>query len=280
MKVTIFGARGMLGVDLVAACSRAGMIVQGFDLPTLNVTDYDSVWSAVQSCDWVVNCAAYTHVDGAEANRDQAFAVNAEGARNVARACAKRKCRLLHISTDYVFDGHRSRPYRESDTANPLGIYGASKLAGEKAIRAEGGDFLIVRTQSLFGVHGHNFVKVILARLAEPGAGPLKVVKDQVSSPTYTPHLAEALVRLLKLDKTGIVHVSASGQCSWYDFARAIAEQVKSDVSIEPVTSADLGRTAIRPAYSVLDKRLFRMWTGHELPAWQEGLAEYMKEME
>lgn len=269
----------MLGHDLAAACSRAGHEVIGLDLPELDIAHYENVWAMVPACDWVVNCAAYTHVDGAESHRDEAFAVNAVGARNVARVCTKKKIRLLHISTDYVFDGRRRRPYRESDRPNPLNVYGASKLAGEKAIRAQGGRYLIVRTQSLFGAHGHNFVQAILARLAEKPQEPLRVVHDQISSPTYTVHLAEALTRLLPLAHTGIVHVSASGACSWYEFARAIVEAVGASVPVVPITSAELARPAARPAYSELDKRRYRSWTGHTLPSWQEGLAAYLREI-
>lgn len=269
----------MLGTDLMQACKNAGVDAVGHDLPELNMVHYKNVWANMPDCDWVVNCAAFTNVDGAEKRRFEAFAVNAVGVRHVARICVKRRIRLLHISTDYVFDGMRSRAYRESDQPNPLNIYGASKLAGEKAIRAEGGHYLILRSQSLYGVHGHNFVKAIINKLTQEDTGePLRVVEDQVTSPTYTVHLAEAIVKLLPLGKHGMVHVSGMGQCSWYGFAKAIAQRVKPDALLEPVPSTDLDRAAERPEYAVLDNRRYRVWTGEDMPTWQEGLDQYLTE--
>lgn len=255
----------------------AGFDMEGFDLPELDIRDFNSVRDTLPVCDWVVNCAAYTRVDDAERERQAAFAVNAEGALSVARVCARRGVRLLHISTDYIFDGRKGRPYVETDSPEPLGVYGASKLAGEKAVRAEGGRFLIVRTQSLFGKRGPNFVRAIVEKI-QKGATPLRVVNDQVSSPTYTRHLADALTRLIKLDKQGVVHVSASGSCSWFDFARAIVARLRPSVEVVPISSQELGRPAPRPAYSVLDNSLYISWTGAPLPSWHEGLAAYIKE--
>lgn len=268
----------MLGTDLMLACQRAGVEAIGLDLPELDVTRYDSVWAGVQACDWAINCAAYTNVDGAEQHRREAFAVNAAGARNVARVCVKKKVRLIHISTDYVFDGRRTRPYLERDQPNPLNVYGASKLAGEKAVRSEGGPFIILRTQSLFGLNGHSFVKAVMKRLVQDDiTQPLRVVQDQASSPTYTVHLADAILRLLPVNRHGVVHVSASGQCSWYDFARAIARRVRPAAVIEPIRADELGRAAQRPPYSVLDGRRYRRWAGHAMPSWEEGLDEYLR---
>lgn len=277
MRVVVIGCRGMLGSDLMEAGRAAGLDMDGFDLPELDIRDFNSVRDTLPVCDWAVNCAAYTRVDDAERERQAAFAVNAEGALSVARVCARRGTRLLHVSTDYVFDGRKGRPYVETDSPDPLSVYGASKLAGEKAVRAEGGRFLIVRTQSLFGKHGPNFVRAIVEKIHK-GATPLRVVNDQVSSPTYTRHLAEALVRLIRLDKQGVVHVSAAGSCSWFDFARAIVARVCPSVEVVPITSHELGRPAPRPAYSVLDNSLYNSWTGAPLPSWQEGLVAYMKE--
>ncbi|MFH0952901.1 MAG: dTDP-4-dehydrorhamnose reductase [Verrucomicrobiota bacterium] len=277
MNVVVIGCNGMLGTDLVRACRQEGFETQGFDLPTMDITNFKNVGELMPKADWVVNCAAYTRVDDAEADREQAFAVNAEGAYAVARVCAKNKLKLMHISTDYIFDGRLTRPYDERDRPNPLGVYGASKLAGEKAVRAEGGSFLVVRTQSLFGARGANFVKTIVQRLRQSDE-PLRVVGDQVSSPTYTRHLAEALVLLMKLGKEGIVHVAASGSCSWFEFAQAIAARVKPDAVVEALASADLARPAPRPAYSVLDTKLYRSWTGQAMPHWQKGLEEYLAE--
>jgi len=277
MKVVIIGCNGMLGTDLARVCRQEGFETQGFDLPAMDITDFDGVRTLMPDADWVVNCAAYTSVDDAESHREEAFAVNAEGARIVARVCAGRRLKLVQISTDYIFDGRTTRPYSERDSPNPLSVYGTSKLAGEKAVRAEGGHFLVVRTQALFGARGPNFVKTVVRRLRQSD-DPLRVVQDQVSCPTYTRHLAEALVLLVKLDKEGVVHVAASGHCSWFDFAQAIAARVKPGAVVQPVTTLELARPAPRPAYSVLDTRLYQAWTGQALPSWQKGLEEYLVE--
>lgn len=276
MKVTIIGFRGMLGLDLVTACEKEGYECSVFDLPEMDITSYESVAVQIPETDVVINCAAYTRVDDAEMHREEAFAVNAEGARNVARAAHRRQARLVHISTDYIFDGTKSKPYTERDTPCPLNLYGGSKLAGEKAVRAEGGRFLIVRTQSLYGTNGRNFVKSIVQKLKN-NEEPLRVVSDQVSAPTYTVHLADAIIRLLKTKKNGIVHVAASHECSWFDFASAIVARVKPGVRIEPILASQLGLPAIRPMYSVLDKRRYTTWTKHVMPSWEEGLVEYLK---
>lgn len=276
-QVTILGGRGMLGADLADACDAAGWKVYVFDLPELDIRDFAALREHLPLCDWVVNCAAYTRVDDAESDRAAAFAVNAEGALNVARVCARKGLRLLHISTDYIFDGRKGKPYAENDVPAPLNVYGASKLAGEKAVRAEGGSYLIVRTQSLFGRRGVNFVRTIVEKI-RANVTPIQVVYDQVSCPTYTRHLAQALVQLMQLDKRGVVHVSAAGSCSWYEFARSIAEELHAQVEILPIASEKLARPATRPAYSVLDNSLFVSWTGSALPHWRVGLQEYLKE--
>ena len=276
-KAVVVGCNGMLGTDLVKACDAAGFDVVGLDLPQLDIRDFNSVREVLPQADWVINCAAYTRVDDAESNRQDAFAVNAEGAHSLARVCVRRGMKLMHISTDYIFDGRKGRPYVEMDHPDPLGVYGASKLAGEKAVRAEGGHFLILRTQSLFGVRGPNFVRAI-AQKANRDEGEISVVEDQVSSPTYTGHLADAIVRLIRLDKQGVVHVSASESCSWFEFARAIIERVKPSAKVVPVKSSELRRPAPRPAYSVLDSTLYTTWTGHRMPPWWEGLDAYLKE--
>ncbi len=277
MNVVILGAKGMLGSDLVSLCQKLDFNTLGVDQPELDICSYDSVRVHIPACDWVINCAAFTNVDGSETEAKAAFAVNERGARNVARACKRRKINLLHISTDYVFDGTRQASYTERSRANPINVYGASKLAGERAIRAEGCRYVIVRTQSLFGRHGGNFVKAILGQL-KAGKEQLHVVADQVSSPTYTAHLAEAIVKILPLDRRGIVNISASGECSWFEFASAIAEQVSPSTWVRPISSKETERAAARPKYSVLDNGRYSMWTGHRMPSWQEGLTDYLKE--
>lgn len=276
MKLIIVGAKGMLGRDLIEICGRESIEVCQFDLPEVDISKGDlAALAGCGAAGWLVNCAAYTDVDGAEANRELAFAVNATGARNLAKWCRLNSIRMLHLSTDYVFDGAGSAPYTEEDRTAPLNAYGESKLAGEVAVREEVSDALVVRTQSLFGVHGRNFVRAIMDRLSKTN-DPLKVVIDQVSSPTWTVHLAEAMLQLIRLNRFGTVHVSSSGGCSWFDFAKAIADRVKPGAAVLPTSAAEYKRAARRPAYSVLDKSRFEKWTGRAMPSWRDALDGYL----
>ncbi|OGV60055.1 MAG: dTDP-4-dehydrorhamnose reductase [Lentisphaerae bacterium RIFOXYA12_FULL_48_11] len=276
MKVDVIGARGMLGTDLLFVLGNAGIDVKGYDLPELDITSDGGGLEEIGQCDWVVNCAAYTDVDGAETNFEKAYNVNRDGARRVAERCRKTGACLMYISTDYVFDGQNRVAYREDATVNPVNVYGKSKLAGEKEIQSAGVKHLIVRTQSLFGLNGKNFVKAIMDRLAK-NDGPLNVVNDQISSPTYTMHLADAILRLLKKSKQGIINASASGECSWFEFACAITARIKPTVTVVPVSTSEYIRPAVRPAFSVLDKSLYESWTGSSMPLWQDGLREYLE---
>ena len=278
MKILILGANGMLGRDLDMVSKEAGHRVEGFDLPELDITRDTVALDDLPACDWVVNCAAYTDVDRAESDGAASRAVNDHGVANVAGACVRRGVPLIHISTDYVFDGVRGRAYREDDPTNPLNEYGRSKLAGEGAFIASGVHGVIVRTQSLFGINGRSFVRAIRERLLQQ-AGPVKVVTDQVSSPTYTVHLARAILRLMATNRKGIVHVSASGGCSWFEFACAIANRMGATGRVLPCTSEQFPRPARRPAYSVLDKARYKEWTGDTMPTWEEGLDAYFADI-
>ena len=268
----------MLGRDLVDAGGVAGIEISGFDLPELDITHQTADWDRMLQCDWLVNCAAYTDVDRAEIEPDRSFSVNRDGAGNLARWCSQRRVHFLHISTDYVFDGLSGTPCRENDPVNPLGVYGQSKLEGEKEVRSADPRFVIVRTQALFGEHGRNFVAAIQRRLAG-GPYPLTVVNDQSTCPTYTVHLARAILRLIEVKAEGTVHVSASGECTWYQFAREIAAIAGSTAAIDPVTTADYPRPARRPAYAVLAKDRLVALAGRSLPDWRVGLREYMTRM-
>ncbi len=277
MKLVILGANGMLGTDLVRTCKFEGIEAISLDLPEFDITDSKQLESRVPEGDWVINCAAYTRVDDAEREIDQAFAVNAEAVEHLASVCNFRGIPLLQISTDYVFDGLSGKPYCEDDPVNPVSIYGKSKLKGEEAVRALSGRYLIVRTQLLFGVNGNNFVKSIGRKLRE-GDGRLRVVEDQVSAPTYTGHLSGAIVKLVRSGRNGTVHVTASGSCSWHEFACAIAERIRPGAEVLPVTSEEFNRPAARPPYSVLDNSRYLSWTGEAMPSWSDSLDEYLKE--
>lgn len=278
MKVMVFGGDGMLGSDLVEACEGAGLSVRVVTLADGDLTtDPGFPARMMEPGAVVVNCAAYTQVDQAETERALAFAVNGSGAGLIAEACREAGCRMIQLSTDYVFSGVSERPYCEDDEPDPINAYGASKLDGEQRVAAAGCESLIVRVQSLYGRRGPNFVKTIRKVLAQEDP-QLRVVDDQVSSPTYTRHLAEALVTLVKTDRTGIVHVRADGVCSWFEFARAIAARVRPEVEVTPVTSDAFPRPARRPPFGVLDVSRFNEWTGGGLPRWAQGLDTYLEE--
>ncbi len=265
----------MLGSDLMAVCKKFGIEAEGFDLPELDICNDLSALDRIAECDAVVNCAAYTDVDRAEDDMEAAYAVNCDGASNISAWCEERDIPVVYISTDYVFYGLKGKSYKEDDPVSPRNMYGDSKLAGELAIRTAYENHIIVRTQSLFVVNGKNFVKSIIA-LLEKDKGPLKVVNDQVSSPTYTVHLAEAILHLMQTEKRGIVHVAASESCSWHGFACEIAKSLGSDTEIMPVPSSEYERRAKRPECSVLDTGLYTEVTGHTMPTWKEGLKEYL----
>jgi dTDP-4-dehydrorhamnose reductase len=229
----------------------------------LDVTDRDAVREAISDSDLVINCAAWTDVDGAEEHENDALRINSEGARNVAEAAGT----VLYVSSDYVFDGTKREPYVASDPVNPVSAYGRTKLAGERATAEANPRHFIARSSWLFGAGGRNFVETILRLAGEQDV--LRVVDDQVGSPTFTGHLGPALVALARSDDFGIHHVSAAGSCSWFEFAREILERSGSDTRVEPCTTEEFPRPAKRPAYSVLGG-------GPGLPSWREGLDAYL----
>jgi len=276
MKILIIGSRGMLGTDLLRLCSEYHE-VKGVDIEEVDITDPQSVREGILS--WaptvVINAAAYTDVDGSESNPGAAFKVNADGAAYVARACRECSAMLFHVSTDYVFDGSSPIPYREEDSACPLGVYGRSKWEGEKRALEELPWVCIVRTAWLYGKAGKNFVKAILRQTEEKRE--IKIVSDQKGSPTYTKDLAEALLVMIERGLHGIYHVTNSGFCSWYDFAKRILEITgKPHITVKPITTAELDRPARRPDYSVMDCSKLMRDTGLTLRHWAVALEEYL----
>jgi dTDP-4-dehydrorhamnose reductase len=255
MRTVVVGAGGMLGQDVEAdaAYTRA----------ELDVTDREAVRSAIGPDDLVFNCAAWTDVDGAEEHEDEALRVNRDGARNVAEAAGA----VVYVSTDYVFDGAKREPYLPSDPVNPQTAYGRTKLAGEQATAEANPRHFIARSSWLFGNGGPNFVATML-RLGEE-RDAVRVVDDQVGKPTYTPHLAAALMELARSGDYGIHHVAGGGQCSWFEFAREIMRRAELDCAVEPCTTDEFPRPARRPAYSVLGG-------GPSLPDWRDGLEAYL----
>ena len=269
----ITGAGGMLGADAVPAAREAGHQVTALTRTQLDVGDAAAVEAAFERDrpEVVLNCAAYTNVDGAEENEREATRVNGEGAGNVAAAAAAIGAAVTYPSTDYVFDGDKRAPYVESDPVGPRSAYGRSKLAGEQATIAANPRHHVVRTSWLFGLAGKNFVDTMLRVGRE--RGEVSVVEDQVGCPTYTGHLAVALVALAGSDRFGVRHLAAAGECSWFEFARAIFEHAGVACSVSPTTTAQFARPARRPAYSVLRSERA---DAAELAHWREGLDAYL----
>jgi dTDP-4-dehydrorhamnose reductase len=273
MKLLVTGAGGMLGRDIVTAAGNAGHEVVGFGHTELDVTDATVVGSRFEQerPAVVINCAAWTDVDGAEGAEQAAMEVNSRGARNVAAAAAALGASIVYPSSDYVFDGAKGSPYIETDQPAPLSAYGRSKLAGEEATQAANRRHFVVRSSWLFGVGGSNFVETMLRLAADHGE--VLVVRDQIGSPTYTWHLAHGIVRLIEGVEFGIHHMAGAGACSWYEFAREIFEQANIECRVLSATTEMLGRPASRPAYSALASQRDH---AIELPPWQDGLAGYL----
>lgn len=251
MRILITGADGQLGSELKELLSPHHK-VHAYDLD-LDVTDRECVISEVQKVkpEAVIHCAAFTDVDGCEQDPAKAAAVNDEGTGNVVLACQQVNATMVYISTDFVFDGKTDHPYNETDTPNPINVYGKTKQAGEKRVANSLNRFFIVRTSWLFGLHGENFVKTILRSAREKGE--LAIVNDQTGSPTYARDLAEEMAELLNTDKYGTYHISNSGQTTWYDFARDILDMAgMDDIKVSATTSERLNRPAKRPSFSVL----------------------------
>ncbi len=265
----------MLGRDVVLAAGNAGHDVLGFGHTELDITDPQALGSKfeLERPDVVINCAAWTDVDGAEESEQAALAVNGAAAGNVAAAATAVGASVVYVSSDYVFDGSKGAPYVETDQTAPLSAYGRTKLAGEEATAAANKRHFVVRSSWLFGIGGSNFVETML-RLAST-QNEVLVVRDQVGSPTYTWHLAYGIVRLIEGVEFGIHHMAAGGACSWYDFAREIFEHAKVECLVLSATTDMLGRPAPRPAYSALYSQREH---AIELPPWRDGLSAYLSQ--
>jgi len=279
-RVLVTGAQGMLGMDVVREF-EGDFDVSGLSRAQLDITDRRAVRETVQALrpHVVVNCAAFTNVDECEARPDPAFKINAEGPEILAGACRDRDAFLVHVSTDYVFDGSGSRPYTEDDPVGPLNIYGKSKLEGELRIQKMAGRYLIIRTSWLFGLNGPNFIKTMLCLAGN--RKELSVVDDQKGSPTFTRDLAWAIKSLVALSAEGICHCSNRGWCTWFGLCRFVFEQSGiSDVRLEPIPTSRFPRPARRPAFSVLDNMRFHELAGRQMRPWQEAVSEYLRILE
>lgn len=282
-KLLVTGCNGQLGLSLQEAIAAYPDLQATFtDSDTLDLTDRDAVEKTVAegSYDYIVNCAAYTAVDMAESDEIAAWKINAEAVRHLARAAKASKTKVIHISTDYVFPGKSFRPYDEHDEPLPRSIYGRTKLEGEAVLTSFCPDAVIIRTAWLYSEHGRNFVKAILNKAASDGQ--LRVVNDQIGTPTYAADLAEVILKMVSMPewKPGIYHFSDEGVASWYDFAVAIMRLTgQSDVKVTPVSTAEYPTAAQRPMYAVLNKAKIRKTLGIEIPHWEKSLTRCLKKM-
>jgi dTDP-4-dehydrorhamnose reductase len=276
-KVLITGANGQLGKELVELFTEKGFEVYGFGRDKMDITNQVQVQEIIGAVkpDIVIHSAAHTKVDLAESEPDQAFLINAYGTRNVAVAAEAVGAKLVYVSTDYVFDGTTNKPYNEFSPTSPLGVYGKSKLAGEQFVRDLHSKFFIVRTSWVYGKHGANFVKTMLKLGKE--RKELSVVADQRGCPTYTLDLANAILELVDTQKYGVYHVSNSGSCSWYEFAKEIFEISEMKVQVNPCTTADFPRPAARPANSVFEHMSIKLNNFSSIRHWREALSIFLK---
>jgi dTDP-4-dehydrorhamnose reductase len=273
MRVTLFGASGLLGQELARELSAEELTAPSSQ--DADLRDRARVHEVIRDShpEWIILSAAYTDVDGCESNRDLAFAVNFEGAVNVAEGAREAGSRLLFLSTDYVFDGSKRSPYETSDARNPASVYGESKARAEERLIEILPEVCIARTSWLFGHGGKCFPATIL-KLASTRP-EISVVNDQRGSPTFTPDLAAALVQLCRASGRGIVHVTNSGTCTWYEFAAEIVRESRLPTTVKPVTTAEFPRPARRPAYSVLSPASLHAYN-IRMPHWQDALGRYL----
>jgi len=275
MKVAILGASGLLGKALMREWT--GDDIVGFSSPDVDIRDASKVGEVIGklSPEWIVLAAAYTDVDGCESHPDLAFAVNRDGAVNVAEAAKRAGSKLIFLSSDYVFDGKKTAPYETSDSRNPQSVYGRSKAEAEVRLLEALPECCIARTSWLFGAGGKCFPDTILKLAANRPV--LDVVNDQRGCPTYTVDLARAIIQLCRKGANGIVHVNNAGDCSWFEFAREIVKAAGLTTEVRPVSTAQMARPAPRPAYSVLSSASLRGW-GISLPVWHDALQRYLLE--
>ena len=285
MKILITGTNGQLGQELHQHLSEKSYSITGLSREKLDLANPDNIRQVLQEIkpDLIINSGAYTAVDKAESEEEMAFAINGKAPGILAEEVKKIGGRLIHVSTDYVFDGNASQPYLESEETNPLGVYGKSKLAGEKAIQEVGGEYIILRTAWVYGVGGKgNFVKTMLRLGGE--REEIRVVCDQIGSPTWTGDLAEAIGRLIELKwEPGIYHYTNSGVASWYDFSVAIFEEAKQrsfPIKVErviPITTSEYPTPARRPAFSVLSSKKIAAVLGSHPPHWRQSLRKMLE---
>ena len=282
MKITVIGASGQLGKDVAVAFAAAGNQVEALDHSMIEVSSLDSVKQALSQVrpEVVVNTAAFHHVEKCEADPGQAFAVNGIGARNIAQVSASLQAKVIHISTDYVFDGHRQLPYTEHDIPVPLNVYGNTKLSGELFVRSMNPRHFVVRVSAIYGLHpcrakgGLNFVELMLKLSRE--REEIRVVNDEFVSPTPTADIARQLVVLSQTSEYGLYHATAEGSCSWFEFAKAIFEFTGTKIRLESAWPGEFPAKVPRPKYSVLENEQLKNRSLNVFRNWKDGLTEYL----
>ena len=281
MKVLVTGVKGQLGYDVVNELARRDIEYVGVDVEEMDITDYEQVKSVItdSKADAVIHCAAYTAVDAAEDNEDICHKVNVDGTRNIAKVCKDLDLKMIYISTDYVFDGQGTEPWKPDDVRKPLNVYGQAKYEGELAVERMLEKYFIVRISWVFGLNGKNFVKTMLNLGRERGA--VSVVDDQFGSPTYTYDLAGLLVDMVMGDQYGVYHATNEGICSWYEFACEIFRQAgMADVKVTPVDSGAFAVRAKRPGNSRMSKDKLVEMGFERLPRWEDALGRYLEALE
>jgi dTDP-4-dehydrorhamnose reductase len=279
MKVLVTGYTGQLGYDVVQYGSKMGLNMVGIGSKELDITDEGAVSHYVKEVDpdAIIHCAAYTAVDKAEDDKNSCWNVNVEGTKHLVKAARDINAKFLYISTDYVFNGQGELPLQETDKTNPIGYYGLTKYEGEKIVEQLLDQWFIVRISWVFGINGNNFVKTML-RLAET-QNELKVVGDQVGSPTYTFDLARLIIDMIQSDKYGIYHAANTGFCSWADFAQEIFRQANLDINVNSISTEEYPTRAVRPKNSRMSKQKLIKNGFHPLPKWQDALEHYLIEL-
>jgi len=279
-KLLIVGANGQLGTDMVKLSEKRGIECKGIDFPDIDITKTDcvrSIFDAVKPS-IIINCAAFTAVDDCETKKDIAFKVNGDGCGILAQESQRVKAKLIHISTDYVFNGTKETPYVETDIPSPATEYGKSKLQGEQLIAQFTENYQIYRIAWLYGLYGNNFVKTIKnAALKKQGTGEgLKVVNDQYGTPTWTVDVCEQIFAVMNLDLNGVFHCTSEGSCTWYDFAKAIVEAYEITTPVNACTTEEYPRPAPRPKFSVLENERLKKAGVNQMPFWIDAFKKYV----
>jgi dTDP-4-dehydrorhamnose reductase len=285
MRILVTGANGQLGREAVLALQAQERDVQGIDVDELDLAQTDQVADRIAGykADWVINCAAYTQVDQAEQDSELAFLVNRDSAGEIAQGVRRSGGRMLHMSTDFVFDGGQSHPYSEDDEAKPLGVYGRSKWEGEQRVRSILPNCIVLRTAWVYGIYGHNFVRTILRLAAE--RDELSIVDDQIGTPTWTMDIVNCMSALIESNAEGLFHFTNEGVASWYDFSVQILRLARqagislSATTVQPIPTERFPTPAPRPPYSVLSKKKIRGALNYSIPHWQESLESMLRDL-